>query len=102
MRLSASTLLLMINLIQMSILCLCVSEVLMVLVQHHLLLWPMPLLVFPMSRSKPQSLHSSSVLCNGAKTVAWIGACSVCLLKGVQILAKHPFSRGWYKFFSGA
>ena len=37
--------------IQMSILWMRVSQVLMESVQHLLLLWPMPLPVFPMSRS---------------------------------------------------
>ena len=48
------------SLILMSMLWVCVSEVLMELLQHLLLLWPMPLPVCPMSRSKPQSLLSSS------------------------------------------
>ena len=36
------------------------SQVLMELGQHLLLLWPMPLAVFPMTRSKQQSQLSST------------------------------------------
>ena len=60
MRLSASALCQIASLILMSILWMCVSQVLMELGQHLLLMWPMPLPMFPMSRSKPQSLLSSS------------------------------------------
>ena len=67
------------------------------------LMLPMPLLVFPMSRSKPPSFRSSSELCSGAKTAAWICSCSVCLyaVLGVRSLVKHPLSLGGYKFFWG-
>ena len=48
------------NWIPMIMLWMCVSQVLMELGQHLLLLWPMPLAVFPMTRSKPQSQPSSA------------------------------------------
>ena len=64
--------------------------------KKKLLLWPIPLLLFPMLRSKPPSFGSSSDLWSGAETVAQICSCSVCLYvaQGGTEFGKTPIKPG--------